>query len=175
MKIITDTHARPWTVNINVATIKRVRSLLNIDMLEPESFLILTQDVISLCDILYVVCKEEADQRSLSEEQFLASFGGPMLNEAFDVLMEAYTDFFPDQALRKRLQILAEKTKVAREKTLALVEKQTPLLMQQIDQDIEKILHDMDVEMENTIASGSTSTNVPVSSASTRRRSPSAK
>ena len=59
MKIITDTHARPWTVNINVATIKRVRSLLNIDMLEPESFLILTQDVISLCDILYVVCKEE--------------------------------------------------------------------------------------------------------------------
>jgi len=78
MKTFTDNGGHTWTVAINVDAIKRVRSLLKNDLLEAvEGKLIerLRDDPILLCDVIYVLCKPEADAANISDEQF-----GQLLN-----------------------------------------------------------------------------------------------
>ena len=60
MKTFKDNAGRTWTVAINVDAVKRVRAMLEIDLLEAvEGKLIqrLRDDPILLCDVLYVICK----------------------------------------------------------------------------------------------------------------------
>ena len=67
MKTFKDNADRTWTVTVNVDAIKRVRSLLNIDLMEAvEGKLIerLIGDPVLLCDVIYCVCKEDADARN---------------------------------------------------------------------------------------------------------------
>lgn len=60
MRTFNDNAGRTWTIAINVDTIRRVRSLVSVDLLEAvESKLIerLAGDPILLCDVIYVICK----------------------------------------------------------------------------------------------------------------------
>ncbi len=66
MKTFTDNAGRTWTVSINVAAIKRVRGLLDVDLyklvddgFQPLSKLV--SDPVQLADVLYCLCKDEAD------------------------------------------------------------------------------------------------------------------
>ena len=69
MKTFTDNTGRSWTVSLNIGTLKRVRSLCEVDLMAAvEGKLIdrLIADPVLLCDILYVVCKEEADKNNIT-------------------------------------------------------------------------------------------------------------
>ena len=66
MKTFTDINGHQWMIQVNIATVKRVKKLLDIDMLEIDSFMILLQDIITRCDILYVLCLEQANERGVS-------------------------------------------------------------------------------------------------------------
>lgn len=95
---------RLWTVAINVGTVKRVKGLLpEIDLLEvssqkskddPPLIVSLATDVILLCDVLYAICKPEADAREISDAQFGEAMGGDALADGQRALMEELTDFF---------------------------------------------------------------------------------
>ena len=175
MKTFKDSIGRQWMVQVNIATVKRVRAQLDIDMLDTATFPTLANDVITLCDVLYVICQDEAVHDGITDAQFAMGFSGAVLREAHRALMEAYTDFFPDPELQKRLRIMDEKNKVVREKALALLEKKTPQVIKGIDKEIESFLTELEADMDKAIETGNTSTNVQASSASTRHRSRSAK
>ena len=104
MKTFKDNAGRTWTVQIDVAAIKRVRSLLDVDLLDAvEGRLLerLVTDPVLLCDVIYVVCKPEADAGGITDEDFGRAMAGDAVEHATTALLEDLTDFFP--LARRRL------------------------------------------------------------------------
>jgi len=121
MRTFKDNADRAWTVNVNVDCIKRVRSLLNLDLLEAaEGKLLdrLVNDPVLLCDCIYCNCKPEADAKGVSDEEFGRAMAGDAIDHATTALLEELVDFFPSpkrQVLRKALEKLKQLEKKAYE------------------------------------------------------------
>jgi len=110
MKTFKDNEGRSWNVSVNVAAMKRVKTLLNLNLMDAvESDLIqrLATDPMLLCDVIYAICKPDADKRNVSDEQFGQSMAGDVIEHATVALLEELVDFFPDakrQVLRKAVE-----------------------------------------------------------------------
>ena len=109
MKTFADNAGRTWTVAINVECIKRVKTLLSVNLLDAiEGKLIeqLVSDPVLLCDVIYAVCKPEADTKEVSDEEFGRAMAGDAIDHATTALLEELVDFFPSgkrQVLAKAL------------------------------------------------------------------------
>ena len=84
MKTFSDNAGRTWTVTVNVDGIKRVRSLLNINLLDVlddgcKLLADLHDDPVLLVDVLYCLCKPEADRLQVTDEQFLDAMHASVL------------------------------------------------------------------------------------------------
>ena len=120
MHTFSDTQGRPWTITLNVDAIRRVRSVLNINLLEAiEGKLLerLITDPVLLCDILFVVIQPEAISKGISDEDFGRSLGGDVLDVATTALLEELVDFFPSA---KRTVFRKALTKLKQLETLAI-------------------------------------------------------
>lgn len=113
-----DTTGRTWAVVINVTAVKRVRGLLNLDLysLVDDGFkplAALVADPVRLADVLYCLCRDEAEARKVSDEDFGRALAGDALLHAADALVEELVDFFPDARTRDGLtKVLAAGRKV---------------------------------------------------------------
>jgi hypothetical protein len=99
MHTFNDTQGRTWTVTINVDAIRRVRGLLEIDLLEAiegKLFERLVTDPVLLCDILFALVQPEAAAKKVSDEDFGRALGGDVLDQATTALLEELVDFFPN-------------------------------------------------------------------------------
>jgi hypothetical protein len=120
MHTFTDTQGRPWTITFNVDAIRRVRSVLNINLLEAiEGKLLerLITDPVLLCDILFVVIQPEAISKGISDEDFGRALGGDVLEFATTALLEELVDFFPSA---KRAVFRKALSKLKQLETLAI-------------------------------------------------------
>jgi len=100
MKTFTDNAGRTWTVTVNVDAIKRVKSLLAVNLLEAvEGKLLekLISDPVLLCDILYCLCKPQADAAGVKDEDFGRAMAGDAIEAATTAFLEELADFFPGQ------------------------------------------------------------------------------
>ena len=75
MHSFVDNSRRTWEVAINVAAVKRIRGLLGIDLyaLVDDGFKSLSKlvsDPVTLADVLYCLCKDQADKQSITDEDF---------------------------------------------------------------------------------------------------------
>ncbi len=125
MKTFTDNAGRTWTIAINVDAIKRVRGLLDVDLLEiVEGKLIekLIRDPVLLCDVVYAVCKPEADAKGVSDEEFGRAMAGDAIELATKALLEDLVGFSPSPRDRANLQRVLETTWRVMEKARDLVE-----------------------------------------------------
>jgi len=109
MKRFTDARGRDWTVEINVSAIRRVRDLLDIDLTaldEQDGALIKTlhDDPITLVDVLYVICKPQADRDGITDVQFGEGMAGDAIAHATEALIGEIINFTPSQRDRKRLE-----------------------------------------------------------------------
>ena len=124
MKTFKDNAGRSWTLIVNVAAIKRVRSLLDVNLMEAVEGDLLEQlstDPILLCDVVYVLCKPEADQQNVTDEQFGQAMAGDAIEHATTALLEELVDFFP-LARRRVLQKALTKLKAVEEKAARYAE-----------------------------------------------------
>ena len=133
MKVFKDNQNRPWTIVVNVATVKRVRSLLDINLLDvvkldkkdrPNVDLLeqLASDPVLLCDVIYCICKPDADLQNISDEDFGTAMGGDAIEHASTALLEELVDFFPEakRLVLRKLMNAGEKVKNQMEKALKL-------------------------------------------------------
>ncbi|RIK72136.1 MAG: hypothetical protein DCC68_26745 [Planctomycetota bacterium] len=92
-----DTNGREWLVTLNVAQVKRVRERLGVNLADLQEGNLLTRlaDPVLLVDVLFVLVQPQADENSVTDEQFAASLGGDTLSAASTALLEALCDFFP--------------------------------------------------------------------------------
>lgn len=148
----TDTQKKNWTVNVTVSTLKRVKAALGIDMLDIDTFLKQVQDPISLCDILYLACKDEADREGISDEQFGGRLSGPSLRDGKNALMEAYINFIPDPVAAEKIRVVKEKYDQVGEKILAILDKRMPEIVDRIDAEVETFADKIDAELGRMIS-----------------------
>jgi len=125
MKQFTDNAGRAWTVEINVAALKRVKGLTGVDLLEVlDGTLIerLIRDPVLLCDVLYAACKPEADERGVSDEEFGRAMAGDAIALATEALLDEIVSFCPSPRDRAALGRVLAATRTAMEKARDLVE-----------------------------------------------------
>jgi hypothetical protein len=162
MHSFVDNAGRTWVIAINVAAVKRVRGLVGIDLysLIDDGFKPLSElvaDPVRLADVLYCLCKDEADARNISDEDFGRALYGDVITLAADAFVEELVDFFPDARARTSLK-----------KVLAAGRKMRDRLLDHAETMIAGI--DPDAEAQKLIASFGSS---PGSSGSTPSHSPS--
>jgi hypothetical protein len=111
MRTFKDTAGRTWTISVSTETLKDVRSMLNVDLMEvafpPEGvseaerrlplLARLIQDPILVVDVLFVACKEEADAKGISDREFGRAMGGGTITTARTALIGELADFFPER------------------------------------------------------------------------------
>lgn len=125
----TDTKGRAWGVEVNVATIKRARKLVQVDLLEVfEGKLLdrLATDPILLADVLYVVCKEQADASSVTDEDFGRALAGDAIDGATKALLESLALFHRSPKVRENFGRIADAT----EQALTRVQEQVATLLE---------------------------------------------
>ncbi|MEP0848686.1 MAG: hypothetical protein HRF50_17915 [Phycisphaerae bacterium] len=125
MKTFTDNAGRTWTIAINVDVLKRVRGLVDVNLLDIiDGKLIerLYRDPVLLCDVVYAVCKPEADAKSVSDEDFGRAMAGDAIEQATKALLEELVLFSPSPRDRANLQRVLETTWQVMDKARDLVE-----------------------------------------------------
>ena len=138
MKTFKDNADRTWSLSINVAAVKRVRGMIGIDLYRLvddgfESLGKLVSDPVQLADVLYCLVKEEADARSISDEEFGRALAGDSIAHAAHAIVEELIDFFPDARARAGLRKVIEAGRKVQERLLDHAES----LVLQIDADAE--------------------------------------
>lgn len=124
MRKFKDTNGHEWTIAITVDAIKRVRSMLDVDLLSIiEGKLIerLYRDPVLLCDIVYVVCKPEADQAGIADEEFGRAMAGDAIEHATKALLDDLVDFSPSPKDRANIGRVIKATWDAIDKAQDLV------------------------------------------------------
>ena len=130
MKSFTDNKGRAWEIVVTVATVKRVRGLCKVDpnsIVEldknnkPSAELLerLSSDPVLLVDVLYAVCKPQADKLGITDEDFGESMAGDAIEHATTALLEEVIDFFPEakrMVMRKILSASRKFSEAARRK-----------------------------------------------------------
>ena len=144
MRTFKDSEGREWIVGVTVDTVKRVRGTLDVDLLEAASgdvFMRLASDPILLCDVLYVVCKPQADERQISDEDFGRSLNGDVIEKATDAFLEELIDFFP-QGRRKVMRRLKERSTELTDRAMESILKRAddPAIEEMMEAEIEKAL-----------------------------------
>jgi hypothetical protein len=136
-----DSSGRVWVVDVSVATIKRVRTLTGVNLLEViqgELIEQLSSDPILLADCLYAVCQPQAVREGVSDEAFGQSLAGDVIDRATTALLEGLIEFFPEPK-RRLLEKATAKYRQVQTQALALVEARldSPELEAKILKDLE--------------------------------------
>ena len=164
MRSFKDNQGRQWSVEINVTAIKRVRGLTGEDLMQViEGTLIekLIRDPVLLCDVVYAICKPEADTRSVSDEEFGKAMAGDAIEAATTAVLEELVGFCPSPRDRANLGRVLQATRKVMNRARDLVEKK--LDSGALDQLADRLL----AEASPEATAGSSSTSAPESSAST--------
>lgn len=169
----TDTNGDDWLIRLDVATNKRVRDELGVDLLKFDDTLygrLLTEPEI-LVDVLYVVLAPRIADRNLDAVGFAERLAGDVIEDAAVALLEAITDFFP----RRRREVLKRALHKSQDFLARSIDHSEALLESPtMAQALEDLLETQTAEMQAALARGRSSTNGPASSPSTPAPSPSA-
>jgi hypothetical protein len=127
MKAFTDSAGKTWSISMTIDSVKRVRDLLNVNLVEPEAgdpplLTRLGTDEILLCDVVFCLIKPQADTLGVSDEDFGRALGGDAILAAQTALYEELVDFFlkrgrPDRAKavaaqKKMIEMAIERVKI---------------------------------------------------------------
>lgn len=143
MKTFTDNAGRDWQVCVNVDTFRRVRSVLDVNLMgavQGDLLEELSTDPILLCNVLYVVCREQADERDVSDEDFGRAMGGDAIESATVALLEELVDFFPSRRRRVLARALA-KLRTVEERAIEYAEARldSPELDRRIEAELKRL------------------------------------
>lgn len=111
MIAFTDNVGRSWTVAIDIATVKRVRSVCGVDLLSAvggDLIERLMRDPVLLVDTLYAVCKPEADRLGVSDEDFGRGMAGDAIDSGTKALIQELVSFTPNPRDRANLARVIE-------------------------------------------------------------------
>ncbi len=168
MKTFKTADGKAWDIRINVAAIKKVRDLVKVDLYAMlgegfQSLAKLLNDPVTLVDVVYVLCKDQADKDGVTDEDFGRGMAGNVILDATNAFTEELVDFFPNPSVREQLRDALRKSKRVMDLMLAKTAKD----LGEIDPEKEA------AKIIATLESKSPSGNLPASSGSILDLSPS--
>lgn len=98
MRMFTDTAGEEWGVSVPISAAKRVRQLTGIDLYDVNDGSLFKQldNPITLVDVLYVLCKPEADARGVDDVTFGSRVPPSALEEITDaIVVESAAMLYP--------------------------------------------------------------------------------
>lgn len=98
MRTFTDANGQCWSIVVTVDTIRRVRQLASVDLMQVVGGKLLEQiaaDPVLLVDVLAAVCKPQMDARATTPADFGAAMHGDAIDQAAQALLQGLADFFP--------------------------------------------------------------------------------
>lgn len=111
MPSFTDTTGREWKVAITVADVRRVKETLDVNLVHAIGGTLLqdlSEDPLLLCDVLYVVCQQQAEERQVSDADFGRGLAGDVITDATSAFLQALVDFFPSGKSQMLRRVLAK-------------------------------------------------------------------
>lgn len=144
MQKFVDRAGRIWIVDIDNTTLRRVKLLTGVHLLEAIDGDLVTRlstDPLLLGDVLFAICKPQADSQQVSEESFGEGLAGNAIDDASAALLEGLISYFPESR-RRLLRKAAEKQKMIETRGLTAIEKRLddPNLVDKIVEDLERKL-----------------------------------
>jgi len=120
MKSFTDAKGKTWTIEVNVATLQRVKGLTGVDLTklidaQGETFSKVVEDLFVMFDVLTALVRPQLDAQGMTTEQFGESLDETSLEAAVHALIEAVIDFF-QEGKRMLLKRAFTKVKTAAER-----------------------------------------------------------
>jgi hypothetical protein len=125
MKIWKDAKEHEYHTQITVAEVRALKSELGINLMEIATGDLLqkiSEDVCLLCDILYVIHRDEAQKYGISDEDFGRNLYGDALEDATKAFVEETVNFFPNAKTRALLNKAMTKGQERMDKTLEKAE-----------------------------------------------------
>jgi len=165
MRTFKDNASRSWSLALSIWTVKKVRDLLGVDLLDlggsdkPGDGLLyrLIADPVLLVDVLYVVCKDQADAAAVTDEQFGRAMGGDAIDAATKAFLEELADFTPSPRDRARARKVIETT-------WKMIDRVQDVLDARAEKELPAAMDALLAEMAEMSALGSSSTSLPDSS-----------
>lgn len=137
MKTFKDNAGRMWTISIDIGTVKRVRSLLDVNLVAKDFIQVLEEvlsDPVKLCDVIYVLCKPDADKQGISDEDFGRAMAGDAIEHAAIAFLDALADFTPNPRDRARVQKVVTALKSVAEKSRDMMDLQAEAALADLNQ-----------------------------------------
>lgn len=109
MQVFKDAKDRVWEISVNVGSVKRVRDIMKIDLTKStksddensETVLMgILNDPIRLTDVVWNLISKQAEQKSISYDDFTDAIFGDVLESMAYAFAGAMADFFPNPRLR---------------------------------------------------------------------------
>ena len=127
MRTFKDKAGRNWTIGVNLATAKRLRDELSVDLLQPEIgdpplLTRLGTDEILLGEVLCCLLSDQFEAHGIGAEDVLAAFDGQTLLAAQEAFYEDLVDFFRGRGRTDRAKAVARQAEMIAA-TVARVEK----------------------------------------------------
>jgi len=99
MKTFRDSKNREWTVDVNLATMMRVKDSAGVNLTElskgdPPLGVRLTTDPFLVADVLTAILQPQLERANVKPHEFLEGLNGEGLAGAFAALTEGLVDFF---------------------------------------------------------------------------------
>ena len=144
MRTFKDNAGRDWTIAVNVASIKRLRDTLEVDLMgviEGDLLQRLYADPVLLVDVVYVLCKPRADELEVTDEQFGQAMGGDAIELATAALVDEIIGFFPNRRDRERARKVLAKFTTAMERAQDALDLRvdSPRLQRELDSIVESV------------------------------------
>lgn len=135
-----DLKDREWSIDVNVAIIKKVRALIEVDLLavlDKELLEKMRKDPIFLVAVLWAVCTcNPNNTHSVTEEDFGAAMAGDVIDNATQALLDAIISFYPSRRDRDNLGAILAATNKAVAKAQDLTEQKIK------DLDVDKLVEE---------------------------------
>lgn len=126
MKTFKDSAGREWSISVNVAAVKRVRTLAGVDLLgllDPSSGTAeKLSDPVTLGDVLYAAVQPQAERLGVTDEQFGESLAGDAIHDATQALIDEIVDFSPNPRGRAAMQKVRDAARVVTDRALTMIE-----------------------------------------------------
>lgn len=116
MPTFRDVNGQEWLLRLDVGKIRDVRELhhVNLATLDGTAYDRLEADPELLVNVLWSLCKSQAAEKNISEQQFGEALVGDAIDQATAAMLEAIAGFFP-KSKREMVQTLAQRTQAIRE------------------------------------------------------------
>lgn len=104
-----DCLGREWQIDLTVASLRDVRKHAQIDLgkllKDNNAFAeFLFSEPEALVEVLWVLCREQAEAQGVDAEHFARGFDGPTGDKAAEAVLAAVADFFPRRGLGRTLK-----------------------------------------------------------------------